>query len=263
MSRPPDTPPAARAVRPSGVTTLVLLAALGLLLAPEAAAQGAAVICFGDSITAGVGASAETRWEAVLQRLGAGRIRTINEGSSGRTLADAVSPRERGKFSNGRQEPLPPDGSPTLAQDVVTRHPEAEFVVVLLGVNDLKNNRADGADKSALALRNAATLVEQVRAVRPDLRVVLCCPANINPQTVNEINRAKKYDAQTHAWIKTLSAKLRALAKGEGVAYCDLEHVVSPANYTDGLHPNEEGHRQIAEAVWATLRRELRGRRKA
>lgn len=249
-------------MRPSGVTTLVLFAALCLLLTSNAAAQGTPVICFGDSITAGVGATAETRWEAVLQRLGAGRIRTINEGMSGRTLADAVSPRERGKFSNGRQEPLPPDGSPTLAQDVVTRHPEAEFVVVLLGVNDLKNNRADGVDKSALALRNAATLIEQVRAVRPRLRILLCCPANINPQAVNEVNRAKKYDAQTHTWIKTLSVKFRELAKSRRVAYCDLEPVVSPANYTDGLHPNEQGHRQIAQAVWAVLRRELRGRRR-
>jgi lysophospholipase L1-like esterase len=249
-------------MRPSRLTALLLLAPFCLLLATAAAAQETPVICFGDSITAGVGATAETRWEAVLQRLGAGRVRTINEGVSGRTLADAVSPREGGKFSNGRQEPLPPDGSPTLAQDVVTRHPEAEFVVVLLGVNDLKNNRADGVDKSALALRNAATLIEQVRAVRPRLRVVLCCPANINPEAVNEVNRAKRYDAQTHAWVKSLSVKLRGLAKSKRVAYCDLSTVVSPANYTDGLHPNERGHEQIARAVWAVLRRELGGRRK-
>jgi lysophospholipase L1-like esterase len=261
-------------MRRSKVITLILFS-LALLGGPSRArimdgarggkrdaASAVPVICFGDSITAGVGATPETRWEAVLQQLGAGRIRTINEGMSGRTLADAVSPRERGKFSNGRQEPLPPDGTNTLAQDVVLRHLEAEVLVIALGVNDLKNNRTDGADKSALALRNAATLIEQVRAVRPDLRIVLCCPANINPQAVNEINRSKKYDAQTHAWIKTLSVKFRGLAKSKRVAYCDLEPVVSPANYTDGLHPNEQGHRQIAEAVWKTLRKELGRRRK-
>lgn len=241
------------------------LLARGIDGAPEGNGDTTAavpVICFGDSITAGAGAKADTRWEAVLQQLGAGRIRTINEGMSGRTLADAVSPREGGKFSNGRQEPLPPDGTNTLAQDVVLRHPEAEVVVIALGVNDLKNNRTDGADKSALALRNAATLIDQIRAVRTRLRIVLCCPANINPQTVNEINRSKKYDAQTHSWIKTLSVKFGELAKSKRVAYCNLEPVVSPANYTDGLHPNEHGHRQIAGAVWKSLRREL-GRMKA
>ena len=226
------------------------------------AAAGTPVICFGDSITAGVGAGPDTRWEAVLQKLGTGRIQTINEGMSGRTLADAVSPREQGRFSNGRQEPLLPDNSFTLVQHVVMRHPEAEMVVVALGVNDLKNNRTDGADKSALALRNAATLVDQIRAVRPELRIVLCCPANINPQTVNEVNRGKKYDEQTHAWIKALAVKLGALAKSKKTAYCNLEPVVSPENYTDGLHPDERGHRQIAHAVWATLRQELASRQR-
>jgi hypothetical protein len=38
------------------------------------------------------------------------RVRTINEGMSGRTPADAVSPREQGKFNDGRPEPLPADG---------------------------------------------------------------------------------------------------------------------------------------------------------
>lgn len=234
----------------------VLLMMSGLLPGSPAAAVPA-VICFGDSITFGTGATPETRWETVLQKLAAGRLRTINEGRSARTLSDAISPRRSGSYENGLQEPLPVDGTPTLVQDVVLRHPEATGIVVLLGVNDLKNNRADGADKAALAQGRAATLLAQIRAVRPNLRILLCCPANIDLQALNAVNRDKKYDRQTHAWIKALAITLAELARREGAAYCSLESVLSPGNTIDGVHPDPHGHAQIARAIWAALERDL------
>ena len=190
------------------ICSLLALLALATLVSaqtPPASTDGLpSVICFGDSITAGVGAAPDTRWEADVQKLGTGRLHTINEGVGGRTLADAISPRHEGRYSNGLQEPWPLDGTPTLVQDVLQRHPESDTIIVFLGVNDLKNNRTDGADKGAIALTRASTLLDQIQAMRPQIHIVLCCPANINPQTVNDVNRSKKYDAQTAAWIKTL-----------------------------------------------------------
>jgi len=70
---------------------------------------------------------------------------------------------------------------------------------------------------------------------------------------MNEINVKKKYNENTKQSLYKLKTKYKTLAKEEHVGFLSLLHSVSKSNYVDGLHPNIEGQKQIAKAIWIGL----------
>ena len=210
---------------PALVFSLAL--ACGLAAAGPAAAPRTIVV-LGDSLTFGYGLPdpATQAYPALLQQkldalasapgapADAPRWRVVNAGVSGDT-------------SSGGLRRI----------DWVLRQPVA-ILVLALGSND----GLRGLDP-ALIERNLAGIAAKAQAKNPSLRVLLVgerMPPNLG-------DYATRFDAV-----------FPRLAKNHGWAFVPflLEGVggVADLNQADTIHPNEEGHRRIAETVWAGLK---------
>jgi lysophospholipase L1-like esterase len=188
---------------------------------PAAPPTEGKIICFGDSITA-----AKTGWVSLLARKNTALV-VVNAGRPGRKTSDKV-------------QLLP----------ILQANKDAAMVIIFLGVNDLKN-----ADEAQIAgcVTNMEWMVGQIRATLGHPRIVILAPSNINLATLSAGNVKKQYNDKTQAGLQELESRYRDLAQRLNTGFISLFHVVSPENYLDGLHPNQAGAQQIADAVWAGL----------
>ena len=196
--------------------------------APVGAAAGAAgarpadglqrVVFVGTSLTAGLGLDPDSAYPALIARKAdsAGvRIAVTNAGVSGETSAGALR-----------------------RIDWVLREP-ADVVVLETGANDgLRGLRVDSTQA------NIAAIVERIRAAQPAARVLLV-----------QMEAPPNFGA---AYTSAFRAMFPAVAERYGVTLAPflLDRVagVSALNQPDGVHPNEEGARIVAENVWQALR---------
>lgn len=181
------------------------------------------IVCFGDSITYGATVNGRS-WVWYLQQQNHSGIDFINAGRSGRKTAD-------------KTELLP----------VLAKYPHADYYLIFLGVNDLKDGTPAMVDS---CIANMQWMIDKIKASDAHTKIVLLAPTGINVQTMSKVNVAKKYNDNTKRSLNELEKKYRALAKREHLGFISLLHVVSLPNYNDGLHPNEAGQAQIADAVW-------------
>jgi len=158
------------------------------------------VVCFGDSITHGAHVNGQS-WVYFLSNNHTKNVTFINAGRNGRKTSD-------------KKELLP----------VLKKHPHADYFLIFLGVNDLK----DGTSK----------MVDQ-------------CITNMQWM----INKIHESDKNTKRSLVELKNKYKKLAAKDHVKFLSLLHVVSKTNYVDGLHPDIKGQKQIARAVWKGMNR--------
>jgi acyl-CoA thioesterase I len=203
-----------------------LVFACGLAAQPAAAPN--TVLVLGDSLTAGYGLPdpATQAYPALLQQkldalaaapgapADAPLWRVVNAGVSGDT-------------SSGGLRRI----------DWVLRQPVA-ILVLALGSNDGLRGL-----EPALIERNLAGIVAKAQAKNPALRVLLVgqrMPPNLGD------------------YAARFEALFPRLAKNHGWAFVPflLEGIggVRDLNQADAIHPNEEGHRRMAETVWAGLK---------
>jgi acyl-CoA thioesterase-1 len=175
------------------------------------------VVLLGTSLTAGLGLDPEVAYPALLQRKAdsAGyAVRIVNAGLSGETSAGAL--RRAGW---------------------VLDQPAA-LVVLEVGAND----GLRGVDPDS-TYANIVALVQVVRTQRPEAGVVLV-------QMEAPPNLGGRYTTRFH------QAYVRA-AKVTGVTLLPflLEGVAGDArlNQADGIHPNPEGSKRVADTVWRGL----------
>ncbi len=193
---------------------------LGLvLLAAGWAARAQTVVCFGDSLTAGVGAPAGQAYPDFLRQdlAAAGyRANVVNDGVGGETTAEAM-----------RQLP-----------EVVTAHPAV--VILELGVNDALRG-VPGAETD----RNLRAIVESLkkahaRVVVAGLDLRLYRGSNLPPGLVTPVMRE-------FFGVNARVARAYGLAEIpfllEGVY--GVPGLMSP----DYLHPNGAGYRKVAGTV--------------
>jgi len=183
------------------------------------------VVCFGDSITHGALVDGHS-WVWFLSK-NHQDVDFINAGRSGRKTSD-------------RKELLP----------VLKKYPAADYYLIFLGVNDLKDGTEAMVDDCA---KNMRWMIAQIRQTNPKATIVLLAPTDINLQTMSQVNVNKKYNENTKQSLVELEERYRALAKEENAGFLSLLYTVSPPNYVDGLHPDEAGQKQIAAAVWQGL----------
>lgn len=185
------------------------------------------VVCFGDSITYGALVDQHS-WVWYLSNDHTD-INFINAGRSGRKTSDT-------------SELLP----------VLKQHSDADYYLIFLGVNDLK----DGNDSMVNnCIVNMKWMINEIRKSDRNAKIVILSPADINLETMNDINVKKKYNANTQHSLKELEKKYKELSKEEHTGFISLLHTVSKSNYVDGLHPNLNGQQQIATAVWKGLKK--------
>jgi acyl-CoA thioesterase I len=185
------------------------------------------VVCFGDSITYGAQVDGHS-WVYFLSQEHPD-IDFVNAGRSGRKTSD-------------RAELLP----------VLKKYRNANYYLIFLGVNDLKNGNDSMVNS---CIDNMEWMINEIRKVNGEAKIVLLAPSDINLKTMNDINRNKKYNENTKQSLYKLEKKYKELAKEQHVEFISLLHVVSKLNYADGLHPNIAGQKEIANAVWKGLKK--------
>ena len=196
------------------ITPLISL----LAASPGHAAPRGNILFFGDSLTAGYGLDDPTvhAYPALIQEMAteAGlAYRVINAGLSGETSAGGVR-----------------------RVDWILRQPVAVFVLELGGNDGLR-----GLPLATLR-ENLQSILDKVRAKNPDAHLVLA--GMQMPPSMGE------YAADFAALFPTLADSnnitlIPHLLEGVGG--------IPRLNLPDGIHPNPEGHRIVAQNVWTAL----------
>jgi acyl-CoA thioesterase-1 len=192
--------------------------------APAPADDRPVVLCFGTSLTAGLGLAPESAYPALLQRRidSAGfPFRVVNAGVSGETSAAGLR-----------------------RIDWLLQQPQRVAVLVLeLGANDALR----GQDLAA-AKRDLQAIIDRTRGRFPGVRVVIAgmdAPPNLGARYTRE------FRGLFIALARDNHAALIPFLL-EGVAgHPDL-------NQTDGIHPTAAGARIVADNVWRVLEPVLR-----
>jgi acyl-CoA thioesterase-1 len=221
-----------RMLRPLAVLLTVLAFVLGSVRAASASETPPRVILFlGDSLTAGYGLPdpATQAYPALIQK----KLDALADSAEAAAAGGATAPRWR-VVNAGVSGDTTSGGLRRV--DWVLRQP-VSILVLALGSND----GLRGLDP-ALVERNLEAIVARVRAKQPGARVVLV--GQRMPPSMGDY--AARFDAvfpviaKKHGW--TLVPFLL-----EGVGG------VRELNQADAIHPNEEGHRRMADNVWSGL----------
>ncbi len=207
--------------------------------------KGKTVLCLGDSVTAGaLASSAKKNFVSVLARLSGAKV--VNYGAGGSRIARQRKPSE----------------NPRLDRDFLLRADEmqsnADYVVVFGGTNDFGHGDAPLGcitDTDTASFYGCVyCLFEKLYSKYPNAKIVAITPMH----RVSEYIRCEKGDVEIPLSdyvraIKEVSAKLSVPVLdlySSGNLIPDI-----PANKQlffaeDGLHPNDEGHKRIAERLY-------------
>jgi acyl-CoA thioesterase-1 len=176
------------------------------------------VLFFGTSLTAGLGLEPEEAYPALLQqKIDSAdlKFRAVNAGVSGETSAAGLR-----------------------RIDWILQHPVA-VLVLELGANDALR----GLELQA-AKKNLQEIIDHTRARYPDVRVVVAgmqAPPNLGSRYTREFREMfVDLARENHA------ALIPFLLQGVGG--------VDSLNQRDGIHPNIQGERIVADNVWTILR---------
>lgn len=192
-----------------------LIIAMALLL--QASVDPKVILFFGDSLTAGYGLSPEQAFPALVEKncnKNGTPCKAINAGLSGETSAGGLS-----------------------RIDWILRQPIDVFVLEL-GANDgLRGLPLDQTKK------NLQAIIDKVKAKYPDVKIVIAgmmVPPNMGPDYTASFRKifpelAKKNNATLIPFL------LQDVAGYEKL------------NLGDGIHPNQEGHRIVANNVYQAL----------
>lgn len=192
---------------------LIIVAALLM----QASASPKVILFFGDSLTAGYGLSPEEAFPALVEKnciKNGTPCKTVNAGLSGETSAGGLS-----------------------RIDWILRQPIDVFVLEL-GANDgLRGLPLDQTKK------NLQAIIDKVKTKYPNVKIVIAgmmVPPNLGPEYTTSFRRifpelAKKNNATLIPFL------LQDVAGHEQL------------NLDDGIHPNQEGHRIVANNVYQVL----------
>jgi lysophospholipase L1-like esterase len=207
------------------------------------------VLCFGDSNTNGVPSDDEdyvrlppdVRWTGRLQsRLGDGYY-VIEEGLSGRTTDLDYDDRPGG---NGRSYFVP---------CLQTHHP-LDFVVVMLGTNDVKDqfDRSPAAVAAAVGgyVDDIGSNATNRAGERPQILLVSPIHLDDSQPAFAEMTLGQ-YGAAAVEKSRVLSAQLRRVANERGVLFADAANVAHAG--ADGVHLSLDSHERMAELIATTI----------
>ena len=176
------------------------------------------IVFFGDSITAGYGIATENAFPALIdQKLQSEGLNytAVNAGLSGETSMGGLN-----------------------RIDWILRSKPAILMLELGGNDGLRGLSLEETEK------NLKAIIDKVRTANADTKIILA-GMQIPP------NLGQDYTTQ----FKNLFPKV---AEDKGVAFIPflLENVGGDKNLnlSDGIHPNEEGHKIVAETVWEALK---------
>jgi lysophospholipase L1-like esterase len=216
-----------------------LVAVVGMHVAGMARGADAVptILCIGDSITA-----ADRSWAALVGNHP--EIDTIKAGKGGRQTGAA---------------------SETFQQAVDAGEP-FDRVIFFLGVNNLPSRDPRPPEqKLAICVQDMGRAIDLALEKLKPADVILVAPCSVNAELMRqpcetdvpttkrrERNVQKGYEICQPILVQ-LETAYRRLAAEKGLRFVSMLNVVSPENLPDGLHPNDEGQRQIAAVIMPFL----------
>ncbi|MDF7807970.1 SGNH/GDSL hydrolase family protein [Pontiellaceae bacterium B12219] len=206
------------------------------------------ILCFGDSNTWGADPAGgprfdrATRWPCILQRELGKEFHVVEEGLCGRTTVwnDPIE-----GHKNGLQQLVP----------IIQSHEPLDFVIIMLGTNDLKNRFA----VSALDVANSVwQLVKTVRTCAYPLtgqvpEILVICPPPFAP-----LEKTKFKDMFVGGEEKShqLASRFSAVSEQRGFRWLNAGDVIQSSSI-DGIHFEAAEHAKLAKAV-ADIVREMK-----
>jgi lysophospholipase L1-like esterase len=193
------------------------------------------VACVGDSITAGVGASSSTtNYPAVLQTLLGSSVKVMNFGHSGATMLSVGDlPYQQQSEYTGATSFVSGAGASAVVD-----------VIIMLGTNDSKPyNWTVGTTTRAEQFRkDCAAMVDHFAQLAPHPLVYLALPPHAYNNTY-QISGTVLHD-QIIPVIKQVAAD-----KGIPVIDVDTPTTGHPELFPDGVHPNDNGYKLVAQVM--------------
>jgi len=196
------------------------------------------VLCYGDSNTYGGydfgGVESKrfvNRWTIELQRLLGDGYLVIEEGNNGRAIA------------SGTQEDRAVDSFVPIA----ISHEPLDIVVVMLGTNELWK----GFNHTMAEI--AAMLEEQVIKTLKELakNIIIISPPRIESENLSKFFK-NLFAKDAGEKSKQFSVSYKEVAKRNG---CCLVDAFDVSLWQDGLHLDEQGHKQLAIRVYETIKK--------
>ncbi|HIZ20905.1 MAG TPA: SGNH/GDSL hydrolase family protein, partial [Firmicutes bacterium] len=203
------------------------------------------ILVLGDSISAGVGASdpAATAWPALL----AEQIARL-QGSEPEMINRAVSASVVTPLCPAYEFSAKPAARERVEADLAGCSPD--LLLVAYGINDLRG----GTPVDVFIEEYRAYLTDLREEAGPDTLVALTSLFAIDASGYRWDGEWGKATPENHAAYNTA---IRELAEELDALYIDVYSAEAAAGWflDDGLHPNDAGHRVLADAVLAGLAR--------
>lgn len=223
------------------VLSILIVAVIGIgygfirsLLYPDALVTGNGsknVICVGDSITYGQGVLGSRKtdtYPAILADLLGDDYKTINYGLCNRTLLSTGNmPYTNEKFAEE-----------SLAED-------AEIVIIMLGTNDSKPDNWNPKQYE----NEYTTFVQNYQNMAGSPKVYIMLPPRvfIEPENTGDCNNT--------ILTEEVIPAIKQVAEQTGAQLIDLYSLTEGHAewFADGLHPNAEGNKAIAETIYEKI----------
>jgi lysophospholipase L1-like esterase len=209
------------------------------------------ILCFGDSNTHGTTPypgeryKANERWTGLLQKQLGEKYYLIEEGLGGRTT-DLDHPDPKKPSRNGL----------IYFKACIDSHSPLDYVVIMLGTNDLKITYKRTADDVANALRQFPEYIFSYNGGKGYLspKIILLSPVHIN----NHANKFSEYmstpgiyDEVSALTSTRLAEKIELVANELKCQFFDVAAIANTGD--DGLHLNRESHQKLADKLKAII----------
>jgi lysophospholipase L1-like esterase len=207
----------------------------------------ATILCIGNSITAGARTlkPMQESYPAVLQSLlstnGYEDYQTRNLGIGGATML---------KF-----------GTPNLWRtlDSVRKY-VPDIVIIKAGTNETVGSPRMNWEHIGDFEKDYTEFIMSIKGINPAVKIILCSPLDMVLETLG-LSPERLADLQgRRPRIWELRTRVKALAKKNDAYFCDLTKAFRNKpellTTTDGVHPNVEGYRYLAEVIFRFLVRQ-------
>ena len=204
------------------------------------------VVCFGDSNTYGYDPVTgdrfpdTVRWTGLLQGLLGDGFKVIEEGLNGRTT---VFEDPNDDWKKGVD----------YIKGILCTHRPVDYLVIMLGSNDMKNIFKATPDAIASGLNEIVQKAEKVMDLKQGYvpKILIVSPPEISADVLTgpfsgSFNEAA-IDKSRH-----LAEYYKKVADKHGCMFLDAKLHIKPSK-EDGLHLDAEGHKGLAEAIAKTL----------
>jgi len=209
------------------------------------------VLCFGDSNTWGYSPQdgdrhpPEIRWTGVLQKSLGANYRVIEEGLNGRTT-----------FINEEGEDARPlrSGSDVL-QIILESHRPLDFVIIMLGTNDLKLEFDLSVEEIALGVKELCETIINSEYLTDNVpQILLISPTHIGSTIMPE---QEEFFSQAREKSYLFSEHYEKVASDLGIHFLDAAKIVEPSE-GEGVHWDADQHIKFGEKLKVVIEKILK-----